>query len=82
MLTSEGGKLYALAMNAGVKEANPLSSTLYMIIPLTLALDRIHPMTSGQGNNSSLVETFVILDLNMLLNKFRSSKPAFGIVFS
>ena len=78
MLTSETGKLQALAINGGVKEENPLSSTLYIIIPFTSALDKTYPITSEQGNNFGRVDTFVIPDLNIFPKKGKYSNHAFG----
>ena len=66
MLISNVSRLYALAINLGVKDANPLSSTLFVIFPTESTLGKIHPTTSAQGKISSLVDTLVILDLNML----------------
>ena len=65
-------------MNLVVKEAKPLSSTLYMIIPPAFALDKIHPITSETGNRSSHMDTFVILEINMFPNKGKYSKRTLG----
>ena len=65
-------------MNVVVKEVKPLSSTLYMIIPPASALDRIHPIILKQGNRSSHMDTFVILELNMFPNKGKYSRPMLG----
>ena len=65
-------------MNAGVNKENSLYSILYIIIPLALALDKTHPITSKQGNNFGRVDTFVIPDLHMFPNKGKYSNTVFG----
>ena len=78
ILTSKMRNLYALAMNVVVKEAKPLSSTLYMIIPPASSLERIHPIISDQGNRFDRMDTFVILELNMFPNKGKYFRPTLG----
>ena len=82
MLISFSNKMYAADKNAGAKDANPLFSTSFIIIPVISILGRIHPINYAQGKSSGVVATLVILDLNMLSYRAGSSNPTSGTFFS
>ena len=76
MLISGLGRLQAVAMYAGVKEAKYYPSMFGMIIVLVSAWVKIHSITSAQGKTLVHVDTFVIVDFIMFVYKGISSKPA------
>ena len=63
MLIYGAGRLQALTMYAGVKEAKAFPSMFDMIMVLAFARGKIQSITSAQGKSSERVATFVILDL-------------------